>query len=1785
MLVSLLLVAGFAVSAEAATVSGTVTNNSGIAGRVYLSGQWSNGGNAGWGISMPMGASGTANYSIRGVQDGSYIINAFLDTQTSGMQHANDPVGTSAMFNVTGGAPAPNIGITLNNPPAVGLQPPTGVNVVAGDQSVLVTWDAAKDTNGSEIATSYKVYWSTSANPGPSNMTGGGSSPVIPSNDNYIRAFGNGASLYFAVTATLNGVESAPRNANNGLPVTIGAPSGGVTVSGTVTTTGATLGAATPLYVALGAGNGPPTYIARIAAPLISQGYSIPGVQPGSYGIYAIIDMNNNGVIDLGDISNTEGNGVPVTVSGTTVTSANVSLVAANALVIVKTNHYRQGVNESYGVSFEVSEQMKRPVNVAVSGPQVAIMDMGLSSWGAFEAWPGVPNRPTLLPSPDTYSFDIAYSDGTNTGVTPLTAPVTGIVDSFATPVSPVGYVPFPVPLPASFTWTAPLSPPNPHTYSFWLGVPNFDDSNTNNMPSNTTSVNYSYNFVEDNQYQWNIAVKDRLGNNAQSQVNFAPTTSPGITGFTPTSGIPGTQVTISGFNFGATPANNQVSFNSTAASIISATSSSMVVSVPSGASTGEIVIMNLTSGKANGNLFPAQFTVLPTITMSGTIRDSAGVLAGATIELPGNTLVSATSGADGTYTLAGLPYNQEFSVKVSKTGYADEYSKSITTTTDLTAADFRLYSAAEVAGLGITPGLGVIQGKVRNGADGTAISGATVAITASSGSYTVLYANATTSLPEAGSATTANGMFYILNVTPGDIVTVQAAAAGFSNASAIYTAHANAVTVGGIGLMDNTRPTISAFALTTPYNNLTVPVSSFTAADNAAVTGYLVTESSATPSLGDSGWSVSAPATFTFSAGEGSRTAYGWARDAAGNISLGYSAAVTIDLTAPTTTASPVGGTQTVQINVTLTASEPATIYYTTNGSAPVYPVAGQTNVYTAPIPVSANTTIRYFARDLAGNIETPIKQQAYFYGTPTTLSLGLSSGSIVFGELVNATATITSGAGPTGTVQFLINGIPSGTPAILSGTTASVIMFGFQVSGSPYTISAVYSGDATYASSSDSAPLTVSKLNQTITVNNAAPASAVFNNTFTVGASVVSGLPVTYSSGSPTVCTNVDSTFTMVSGTGTCIVQYDQAGNTNYNAAPQVTSTNTVAVKANQAISITTAAPLSAALNTSFTVAATAPAGAVTYSSGSPAVCTNVGATFTMNVSSGTCVVQYDQAGSGNYNGALRLTSSTTATNLAQSINVTTAAPASAAYNSQFTVAATATSNLPVAYTSGSPTVCTNAGAVFTMIAPSGDCIVRYNQAGNVDYAAALQLTSITAASKAPATVILAGLSQTYTGSQLSATATTNPPGLTVDITYNGLATVPANAGSYAVVGTINDTNYQGSSTGTLVIAKVAATVTLASLSQTYTGSPLAATATTNPAGKTVDFTYNGLATPPTNAGSYAVVGTINDTNYQGSATGTLVIAKAAQTVVTVNAPASATYSQAGLAAVATGGNGTGAYSYSAGSSTACSVNATSGALTFTSGTGNCAITATRQADANYNVSAVSAADTVTINKATATVTLSNLVRTYTGSPQGVTATTNPTGLAVGITYNGSSTVPTNAGNNYAVVATINSANYQGTANGTLVIGRAAATVTVSNLTQTADGTPKGVTVTTAPANRPVTVTYNGSATLPSAAGTYNVSVTITDSNYTGSATASLKLLAFGDIAGLGGQPDGVVDLIDARNYLLMSLRLLNPPAYTGNLLLAPIVGGVPTAIQGSRSVNILDVRAMLEKIVGLW
>src|SRR5262249_18400646 len=121
--------------------------------------------------------------------------------------------------------------------------------------------------------------------------------------------------------------------------------------------------------------------------------------------------------------------------------------------------------------------------------------------------------------------------------------------------------------------------------------------------------------------------------------------------------------------------------------------------------------------------------------------------------------------------------------------------------------------------------------------------------------------------------------------------------------------------------------------------------------------------------------------------------------------------------------------------------------------------------------------------------------------------------------------------------------------------------------------------------------------------------------------------------------------------------------------------------------------------------------------------------------------------------------------------------------------------------------------------------------------------------------------------------------------------------------------------------------------------------ATAATSPSGLTVLLTYNGSSTAPTNAGSYAVVGTINDANYQGSANDTLVIGQASQ-AITFGALADKHFGDADFTVSATGGASGQPVTFTALGS--CTIT---GALVHITTVGSCTITAHQAGDTNYS------------------------------------------------------------------------------------------------------------------------------------------------------------------------------------------------------------------------------------------
>ncbi|HWB33953.1 MAG TPA: MBG domain-containing protein, partial [Candidatus Paceibacterota bacterium] len=147
---------------------------------------------------------------------------------------------------------------------------------------------------------------------------------------------------------------------------------------------------------------------------------------------------------------------------------------------------------------------------------------------------------------------------------------------------------------------------------------------------------------------------------------------------------------------------------------------------------------------------------------------------------------------------------------------------------------------------------------------------------------------------------------------------------------------------------------------------------------------------------------------------------------------------------------------------------------------------------------------------------------------------------------------------------------------------------------------------------------------------------------------------------------------------------------------------------------------------------------------------------------------------------------------------------------------------------------------------------------------------------------------------------------PDLTSDFWFSGFQNADATssietlptcsvAGDHTAVGTYQITCSGGADdlyafayvNGTLTVAPVDGTIVLSNLDQTYDGTPKAVATSTGDVTLSVTVTYEGIngttyalsTTPPTDAGTYDVVATIDaGQSYSGSAEGTLTVAKAA-------------------------------------------------------------------------------------------------------------------------------------------------------------------------------------------------------------------------------------------------------------------------------------------------------------------
>src|SRR5947209_19643858 len=109
-----------------------------------------------------------------------------------------------------------------------------------------------------------------------------------------------------------------------------------------------------------------------------------------------------------------------------------------------------------------------------------------------------------------------------------------------------------------------------------------------------------------------------------------------------------------------------------------------------------------------------------------------------------------------------------------------------------------------------------------------------------------------------------------------------------------------------------------------------------------------------------------------------------------------------------PTVSASPISGTYTTAQSVTPTASAPSNIYYTKDGKTPTI----SSPVYSSPVSISTTTTLKFFAKDTAGNSGTVVAATYTIFiadTVPPVITLkGASPVSVQLGSIyVDAGAT----------------------------------------------------------------------------------------------------------------------------------------------------------------------------------------------------------------------------------------------------------------------------------------------------------------------------------------------------------------------------------------------------------------------------------------------------------------------------------------------------------------------------------------------------------------------------------------------------------------------------------------------------------------------------------------------------------------------------------------------------------------------------------------------------------
>ena len=250
-----------------------------------------------------------------------------------------------------------------------------------------------------------------------------------------------------------------------------------------------------------------------------------------------------------------------------------------------------------------------------------------------------------------------------------------------------------------------------------------------------------------------------------------------------------------------------------------------------------------------------------------------------------------------------------------------------------------------------------------------------------------------------------------------------------------------------------------------------------------------------------------------------------------------------------------------------------------------------------------------------LTGQITDRKTSQTITFAPPTSLT------SAQFPYTLTATAS--SGLALT---------LTTSTPAIC---TVSGMTLTLKIAGT-CTLVASQAGNSIYnPAPSITRSITLTKAPQTITFS---PAESInlSQSPYTLTATASSGLTVSFTSTTPSICT-VSGNLLTVRAAGSCSVAANQTGNSTYASAPSVSRAITT-TKAPQTIAFAPPVSLTNA-QSPYTLTATASSGlAVTVASSTPDICTVSALRLTL-VAAGTCTLVASQAGSSVYERAMNV------------------------------------------------------------------------------------------------------------------------------------------------------------------------------------------------------------------------------------------------------------------------------------------------------------------------------------------------------------------------------------------------------------------------------------------------------------------------------------------------------------------------------------------------------------------